>query len=145
MEEILFSFLWFVARFFSPMNSFITKEVSAKYWCYLQQLTFLVGKGKANQKNNEKTPSSITSIALFGLFVKIQPMEKQIILIGLILIVFAIFSGLLKLKPKSKTVKVLGGLIIIPLLILYGYWDYQYHCADWIFWWDRIFCNYDYE
>ena len=40
MEEILFSFLWFVARFFSPMNFFITKEVSAKYWCYSQQLTF---------------------------------------------------------------------------------------------------------
>ena len=69
----------------------------------------------------------------------------QLILIGLILIVIAVFSGLLKLKPKNKSVKVLGVLIIIPLLILYGYWDYQYHCADWIFWWDRIFCNYDYE
>ena len=69
----------------------------------------------------------------------------QLILIGLILIVIAVFSGLLKLKPKSKTVKVVGVLIIIPLLILYGYWDYQDSCADWIFWWDRIFCNYDYE
>ena len=75
--------------------------------------------------------------------------EKQfilkLILIGLILIVISVFSGLLKLKPKNKAVKVLGVLIIIPLLILYGYWDYQDSCADWIFWWDRIFCNYDYE
>ena len=69
----------------------------------------------------------------------------QVLLIGLILIVIAFFSGLLKLKPKSKAVKVIGVLIIVPLLILYSYWDYQYHCADWIFWWDRIFCNYDYE
>ena len=69
----------------------------------------------------------------------------QLILIGLILIVIAVFSGLLKLKPKSKAVKVLGVLIITPLLILYGYWDYQYNCADWIFWWDKIFSNYDYE
>ena len=69
----------------------------------------------------------------------------QLILIGLILIVIAVFSGLLKLKPKSKAVKVVGVLIIIPLLILYCYLDYQDSCADWIFWWDRIFCNYDYE
>ena len=69
----------------------------------------------------------------------------QLILIGLILIVISVFSGLLKLKPKNKAVKVLGVLIIIPLLILYGYWDYQDSCADWIFWWDKIFCNYDYE
>lgn len=76
---------------------------------------------------------------------KFDLVEKNLILIGLILIVIAVFTRLLKLKPKSKAVKVLGGLIIIPLLILYGYWDYQLHCADWIFWWDRIFCNYDYE
>ena len=71
--------------------------------------------------------------------------EKNHILLGLIFIAIAVFYGLSKLKPKSKAVKVLGGLVMIVLWIFYGYYDYQYHCADWIFWWDRIFCNYSYE
>ena len=71
--------------------------------------------------------------------------KPHVFLLGLIFIAIAFFYGLSKLIPKSKAVKVLGGLVIIVLLIFYSYYNYQYLCADWVFWWDRIFCNYSYE
>ena len=45
--------------------------------------------------------------------------EKNYILLGLIFIAIAVFYGLSKLKPKSKAVKVLGGLVMIVLWIFY--------------------------